>query len=149
MWRAPADGPDRRAHWFAGVPVRVFKNRPRGPAGCVLRRTAGRLLRWVAGKGDEALLSAPQGTVPPARSAKLPNRGVREMPKPAQVATRTPADAKDRSAADAVEPNRKPVTTLDCVLQTAMVRWAEAATARQFSVSQLKLSVIPGERTHR
>ena len=99
----------------------------------------------------ETRLSCPlhRGTDPFVRRARLPDHGVREMPKPAQVATRTPANAEDRSAADAIEPNREPVTTLDCVLQTAMVRWAEAATARQYSVSQLKLSLIPGERSHR
>ena len=57
----------------------MFKNRPRGPAGCVLRRIVGQLLRWEADKRDKALLSAPQRnrSICPASKAAGP-RGERD-----------------------------------------------------------------------
>ena len=77
------------------------------------------------------------------RRAKLPNHGVREMPKPAQVATRTPANAKDRSAADAVEPNRrrfKPSTAF------CRQRWCAGRSRDCEAVQRLSTQVVGNTR---
>ena len=65
------------------------------------------------------------------------------MPKPAQVATRTPANAKDRSAADAVEPNRrrfKPSTAF------CRQRWCAGRSRDCEAVQRLSTQVVGNTR---
>ena len=126
----------------------VFKNMPRGPAGCGLRRVVGRLLRERQTRESEALLSAPRGN-----SATYPaSEGCRTMGcERGRCASAgchaAPANAGDRSAADTVRINAGKTGPISLRLQTAMVRWG-VATAGQSSFSQLKLSVIQAKAIH-
>jgi hypothetical protein len=93
-------GPDRGVCWFAAVVFRCVQERP-------LR--SGRIdsgAWWAVCslrvKDKRARLSCllHEGSVPPVRRTKLPNRGVREMPIAGAGCPRGSANAKDRSAAD-------------------------------------------------
>ena len=144
-----ADGPERHVRWLAGCRPGRSGAAPRSG-----RRRAPARSGAAAPRGKTDVKR--QGS--PVCSAKeqchrsgeltLPDRGVRERPVPAQVATRAPYERRGSVCRGCGECERQENwPALDCVCRQ---RWCvgEHATAQQSSFSQLKLSVIQAKAIH-